>query len=114
MKSETSKLPKGQGYPFKPSTLEAALAEAGVEIDAYLIRGSGDLFYAEFWPPNPNVPYERLYIRTGAMPIADLAQARTKVEISIIPALVDWITRILKQDRQSPIRREKQYLDLRP
>jgi hypothetical protein len=112
MKSETGKLPKGQSYPLKPSALEAALAEAHVDIDRHLIRSPGQLFYAYFWPPNPNVPYERLYVRIGSVPSELAADTRRHVEAVTIPRLVGWIAGILAADRNSPIRREKQYLNL--
>ena len=69
MKSETEKLPKGHSYPLKPLMLEAALASAGIDIDVHLRRSPGDLFDAHFWPPNPNVPKERLYVRAGSVPV---------------------------------------------
>jgi len=112
MKSETAKLPKGQRYPLKPSALEAALAEAHIAIDTHLIRSPGDLFDAFFWPPNDNVPHERLYVRVGSVPSERVTDARRHVECVMIPTLVKWIADILVRDRNSPIRREQQRLDL--
>ena len=114
MKSETAKLPKGQSYPLRPSALEDALAKAGITIDTHLIRSPGVLFYAHFWPPNDNVPHERLYVRAGSVPLAGAAEARRRVEDVVIPTLVGWIADILERDRNSPVRREQQALDLKP
>jgi|LakMenEpi03Aug12_release.lakeMendotaPanAssembly.Ray.scaffolds.fasta_scaffold1621806_1 hypothetical protein len=112
MKSETAKLPKGQGYPLRPSTLEDALERAGVLIDVHLIRKPGALFDAYFWPPNRNVPHERLYIRAGSVPIEQVSAVRREIEAKTLPVLVKWIASILAQDLKSPIRREQQRLDL--
>jgi hypothetical protein len=113
MRSETAKLPKRQGYPLRPSTLEDALKRAGVSIDVHLIRQAGTLFDAHFWPPNPDAPYERLYIRVGSVPVEQVGAIRREFEATTLPMLVKWIASILAQDPKSPIRREKQMLDLR-
>ncbi len=67
MNSATAKLPKGQSYPLRPSVLEAALADAALQIDTHLSRTPGKLFDAHFWPPNENVSHERLYVRAGTV-----------------------------------------------
>jgi hypothetical protein len=113
MRSETAKSPKRQGYPLRPSTLGDALKHAGVSIDVHLIRQPGTIFDAHFWPPNPDVPYERLYIRVGSVPVEQLGAIRREFEAKTIPVLVKWIASILAQDSKSPIRREKQMLYLR-
>lgn len=110
MKSETGKLPKGHSYPLRPSSLEAALEHAGIVIDTHLIRSPGDLFDAHFWPPNDNVPHERLYVRAGSVPVAMAATERARMETVTIPSLVRWLSDILAQDHKSPDRRKKQAL----
>jgi hypothetical protein len=112
MRSETGRLPKGESYVLKPSMLEAALAEAGIAIDTYLVRHAGRLFYANFWPPNDNVPYERLYVRAGSVPRERARAARAAMEREIVPRLVAWIADILSRDAGSPVRREKQEMQL--
>jgi hypothetical protein len=113
MKSETAKLPKSQGYPLRPSTLQDALGRAGISIDVHLSRRPGALFDAHFWPPSPNVPYERLYVRVGSVPVEQVEAVRREFEAKTLPVLVEWIAGILAQDLKSPARREKQVLDLR-
>jgi hypothetical protein len=112
VRSETAKLPKGHSYPLKPAVLDAALARAGISIDLHLVRSPGDLFNAYFWPPNHNVPHERLYVRAGSVPTERAADARQRMETVVIPSLVGWIAEILAQDRNSPVRREQQVIDL--
>ena len=114
MKSETAKLPKGHSYPLKPSVLEKVLQDAEVDIDTHLIRSPGDCFDATFWPPNENVPYERLYIRIGTVSSEQAAIARLRMEEAVLPALVGWIGEILSLDARSPIRREQQSMSIRP
>lgn len=114
MRSETAKLPRGQSYPLKPSALADALAGAGIRIDAHLIRRPGDLFDAHFWPPNDNVPHERLYVRAGSVSAERAARARHQVEEMMLPRLVEWIGGLLSADARSPMRREQQALDLGP
>lgn len=112
MQSATAKLPKGHSYPLKRTALEAALARAGISIDLHLIRSPGKLFDAHFWPPNHDVPHERLYVRAGSVPTERAAEARDRMETVVIPSLVEWIADILAQDRNSPVRREQQVIDL--
>lgn len=114
MKSETSKLPKGQSYPLKPTALEAAFKNANVTIDVHLISKPGDLFDAHFWPPNDWMPHERLYIRAGTVAKEKASAARIRMETNIIPSLVEWIGGILALDSNSPVRREQQRLEIKP
>lgn len=65
---------------------------------------------AHFWPPNNNVPHERLYVRAGTVPCREAADARRLVEQQAIPRLVDWIAGILRLDVKSPIRRKQQVI----
>ena len=114
MKSETAKLPKGHSYPLKPSRLDAALADAGISIDTHLIRSPGKTFSADFWPPNPNVPYERLNVCIGSVLSEQSAEARRQMEDVVLPRLIKWIAGILARDVKSPVRREKQAIALDP
>jgi hypothetical protein len=116
MRSETEPLPKGQSYPLKPSFLAAALDSAGIGIDVHLVRvrRSTGLFNAHFWPPNPDVPHERLYIQLGSVPTATLADITGNAETVLVPRLVKWIGDILSADERSPVRREQQTLHLGP
>lgn len=108
MRSQTGKLPKGESYVLKPSVLSAALAEAGIAIDAHLVRNPGTLFVAHFWPPNENVPYERLYVQAGSVPREQAAAVRRHLEAVAVPQILAWISGIMSRDVNSPVRREKQ------
>jgi hypothetical protein len=69
MHVDKAKLPKGLSYPVKTGMIASALAEAGVTLDCsvnyYNNLQTG--FTAHFWPPNPNVGFERLYLTIGAV-----------------------------------------------
>lgn len=112
MKSETAELSKGQSYPLRPTFLKAELDRALVTIDVSLTRSPGNLFDVFFWPPNPNLPHERFYIRTGSVPSERAAEARQRMETVTVPALLRWMADILAADARSPLRREKQSINL--
>lgn len=110
MRTETQRLRKGTGYPLKPSRLAALLDESEHPIDWTLIRsGSGLLFECFFWPPNPNVPHERFYIRSAAFPNEQVGRARSFLEATVFPEFRSWLSGILTQPYNSTVRREEQY-----
>ena len=112
MHIEKKKLSKGLSYPLRASALEAALSDSAIAADAHLIQGGGNkLFECFFWPPNPNVPHERLYIRTAAVPEASANEARFFVEKSVIPEFAAWLKGILALAPNSTVRREEQYFE---
>lgn len=109
MQIEKAKLPKGMSYALRSSVLERAICEAGIDIATTLRHGPNHiLFDAFFWPPNPNFPFERLYVRAGAVPASHAHEARLFVESSVIPDLISWLQGILALPSNSPIRRERQ------
>lgn len=109
MDSEKEALPKGMSYPLKPSFLAQALDEAGINLDAHLRRSlSAPYFRASFWPPNPNVSYERLYMTLGAVPSEHVHEICQRMESQIVPEMIRWIQGIISLPPNSPIRRETQ------
>ncbi|MBL8483355.1 MAG: hypothetical protein JNJ60_14245 [Rhodocyclaceae bacterium] len=112
MHIEKRKLSKGQSYPLRASVLEAALSTSAIAADTQFVQGGGSkLFECFFWPPNPNVPRERLYIRTTAVPETGTNEARTFIENSVIPEFVAWLQGILALAPNSTVRREEQYFE---
>jgi hypothetical protein len=103
---------RGIAILINTKALKAALASAGIRIDLHLIRSPGDLFDAYFWPPNHNVPHQRLYVRAGSVPTERAAEARHQMEAIVFPSLVEWLADILAQDRNSPVWCEQQMIDL--
>ncbi len=112
MHIEKRKLPKGLSYPLRASVLEAALSASAFVADTQLVQGGGSkLFECFFWPPNSNMPRERLYIRTAAVPEAGADEARKFVENSVIPEFAVWLQAIMALAPNSTIRREEQYFE---
>lgn len=96
------------GYPLKSSVLENALMSAGITLHTHLIQRPGKIFFdAHLWPPNPNIPYERLYIRASAVPTEKGQTARDYLETVVIPDLISWINNLLAQPPNSTQRRER-------
>lgn len=112
MHIEKKRLSKGLSYPLRAAALEAALSGSTIAADTHLIQGNGGKFFeCFFWPPNPNVPHERLYIRTAAVPAASVNEARRFVEKSVIPEFSAWLKGILALAPNSAVRREEQYFE---
>ena len=106
---EKQKLPKGMTYSLKSSFLFGALADAGIGFHVHLLyAGYGWLFDAHFWPSNHRVPYERLYLRAGAIPSSQAKAAREFLENTVIPQFIQWALAIARLPTNSPIRREQQ------
>jgi len=110
MHIENAKLPRGMSYPLKTAFLAETLRTAQIELDTSLVRGtSGALFEAHFWPPNPDVGYERLFLRACAVAAADSSKARAYLETSVVPEFIAWVRAILSAPMNSPARRDQQY-----
>jgi hypothetical protein len=105
-----AKLPKGMSYPLKSSVLAEALSVAGIAVDTQLLFSPNHQFFeAFFWPPNANVPYERLYLRTGTVQGADGHAAREHISKVVIPEFIKWAQSILSLPANSPSRRSEQH-----
>jgi len=103
------KLPRGLSYPLKSGALEKAFSEAGITLDCsvnYIAR-PGDVT-AQFWPPNPNVRFERIYITIYAVASDSVENARARMQGNVLPKLVSFLLEIIVLPPNSPIRREKQ------
>lgn len=102
-------LPKGLSWPLQTSALASALEHAGITIDCSVnyTRSVGPLT-AHFWPPNPNVDYERVYLTVGAVPSAAAQSEREHMSDRVLPSFVSWLKAIIALSPDSPIRREKQ------
>lgn len=110
MDVEKEKLPKGLSYPIQTGMIAVALGGMGIELDCS-VKYYNDIqagFTAHFWPPNPNVPYERLYITVGAVAGEQAAEIRQRMKNSVLPALINWLRGLLALPTNSPVRREKQ------
>ena len=101
---------------MKPSSLDAAIAAAGVKTVATLFQHSGafwrerSLFHASFSPPGQLVDNEEevVWIGCRTVPAEVCGAARAALEHEIIPAFIAWIKGIEGLPMNSPVRREKQ------
>jgi hypothetical protein len=109
MKIEKVKLPKSMSYVLRSSTLENAMQDSELAIVATLVQGpSPILFDAFFWPPQPSAPFERVYVRAGAVEASQAKEVRSFVEGSVVPEFISWLHGILQLPINSTRRREKQ------
>ena len=105
----TERLPKGMGFALKPSVLSDFLMSENIALQWSLHRNrTGTFFECFFWPPNPNVSYERLYFRASALPAAAVSEARAYLEAEVMAALQIWLRDLLSEPLHSTRRREKQ------
>jgi hypothetical protein len=110
MQIERAKLPKALSYPAKSTVLADALSQAGIPFDAHLILAPSKIFFdAHFWPPNANVPRERIYIRVGAVPRSEAHAARTFMAEVAIPEFVGWLKELAAFPVASPKRHAEHY-----
>jgi len=112
--SQKAPLPKSRRFVLRSTSLEQALREAGIQLETSLRFVSSDVYFlAYFWPPNPEVPHERLYIQAGSVPSAEAFASREHIERSVLPRFALWVNRLLSLPLNSPIRREKQIFNAR-
>lgn len=110
MNVSKDKIPKTMSYPLKTSVLEAAFVAAGITIDTSLNYVTSKRFFdCEFWPPNQNVPHERLYISICAVRNERAREARDFMEKQVIPALIAWVRSLQDLPANSPVRRQQQH-----
>lgn len=110
MNVHKDKLPKGLSYPIQTGALADALEEADVTLDCTVNyhNNLGTGFTAWFWPPNPNVEYERLYLTIGAVRAEEASELRQRMSEAVLPEFISWIRGLLALPANSPVRREQQ------
>ncbi|EMM78031.1 hypothetical protein [Leptospira santarosai] len=109
LKIQKDKIPKGFSYLFKTSDLIAAYDSAKIEIETILTYSPGNEYLrVDFWPPNPNINHERLYIVVGIVPSQFAHLVRESMKSKILPELIKWVTGLLSLPTNSPRRRQAQ------
>ena len=89
--------------------MELALRAGTIALDVTLVRGNARTFFsAEFWPPTPAAPEERLYIVSGDVPSQTAAAARAAIATQVLPAFVAWAQALLTLPANAPERQNKQ------
>lgn len=99
------KLPKAYSYVLRSKQLNDLLISNGITIYTDLIywmpQKIGSIFEVHYWLPNNNVPYTRLYVRAGALPISDIKTAQIKMSDEVLPKFSSWLEEIRKHYAQS-------------
>ncbi len=92
------KLPRGYSYVLKSSELDRFLSENDIKLHTtlnyYWYKEQGHVLDAYYWFPNENVPYERLYIRSGTVRQNDAPKARAEMSQTVLPRFIKWIQSI--------------------
>ena len=112
MKSRTEKLPKGRSYPLKPSLLESAVADGGLELPVELTRWDykrNQTLEATFQPEASKWFEVGFRVTCGAAPSDRMAKIRAALESDGVPKFIRWAKEIGALDVKSPRRRERQY-----
>ena len=111
MESRKEKLPKGRSYPLRPSSLERAIGDAGVELPVKLTRWDyrrKGTFEAVFYPEGSFPEELCFWVSCGAVPSERVADIRGPLETHCIPKFIRWAKEIEALDPKSPRRREPQ------
>ena len=102
---EKDKIPKQYSFVLKTKQLEDLIItnDISIHIDLRYVywQSIGSIFEAEFRLPNNNIPYNRLYIRAGALPNEYVFAARKEMEEIILPEFKIWITNIINLPNNS-------------
>ncbi|GMT49606.1 MAG: hypothetical protein IEMM0008_1145 [bacterium] len=110
MNISKDKIPKGMSYPLKTSMLEKVLTESNISIHVdllYVLRSH--FFEAFYWFPNENIPYDRLYIRIGAVESRFRKKAQEKMEKEVLPQFIEWANPFMVLPVSSPIQLKRPY-----
>jgi hypothetical protein len=93
-------------YVLKTKQLEDTLINDNIDIHVDLYywfpQIIGTILEGHFWLPNANVPYNRLYIRAGALLKEDVSLAREKMTEIVLPQFGKWVKTILSLPDNSP------------
>ena len=109
------KIPSQYSYVLKTGLLEKLLADYSISIHIDLnycyFKNMSCIFEAYYWLPNDNVPYDRLYIRAGALPKENTLLAREKLEKIVLPKFAVWTKNILALPYNSSLLKHNLHFD---
>ena len=112
---EKPRLPAGRTYALKTSYLVRALSEASISFDVQLQyrtpKAGGSILQAFYWPANPNVPSDRVFVRAGSIAVADCQRAVEVLVERALPAFIDWLKAVQALPARSPLRLEELSFD---
>ncbi|GGO41418.1 hypothetical protein GCM10008949_52200 [Deinococcus humi] len=66
-------------------------------VRTHLIHGGNIFFSCEIWLARKDIPFDRLYVRAGAVPKIIAHDARIYVQDTVLPELISWVEQQLTQ-----------------
>ncbi|MDR0853551.1 MAG: hypothetical protein LBN34_04225 [Clostridiales Family XIII bacterium] len=100
------KISKDYAYVLQSSKLDELLKNKNFIIHTDLhyqtSQELGNIFEVFFWFPNKNCPYNRLYVRAGALLKNEVKSARFELYNSVFPMFEVWLRNILELPDNSP------------
>lgn len=106
---------KGLCYVLKVSQHAKALSDAGIDCHVDLVywtpQSGGSILDGQYWLPNENVTYPRIYVRAGAVPSALRMSAMDALRVSALPQFVRWLQEIIALPDNSPALRGTLYFN---
>jgi hypothetical protein len=100
------RLSKDLSYALKTSELARALDDANIDIHVDLVYWKpqvlGSMLEAQYWLPNENVSYPRVYVRAGCIPAMQRAVASESLSNTALPRFIDWLRSILSLPPNTP------------
>lgn len=112
MDSRKDKLPDGRSYPLRPSLLEAAIAEARLQLPVKLTRWDykrKQTLEATFSPEPGLATDVGFWVVCGAVPSDQVAVIRECLENEGIPQFIQWAREMEELDERSPRRSKPQH-----
>ena len=112
---EKPRLPAGRVYVLKSSQLLEALTDASIAFDIQLQfwtpQSGGSILEAFYWPPNRNVPYDRVFVRAGSVLMRDRQRAAQVLVEHALPRFVKWLKAVQALPEGSPLHSESLTFD---
>lgn len=100
------KLPKEWSYVLQAATLQGALDEARfegqVDLEYSEELDSSRILHAIYRMPDESTPHARLQVSTGMVPSGERRTALYKLEMTLLPVFVDWLSRLRALPKESP------------
>lgn len=110
------KLSRGRSYVLKTSQLAKVLSDARIDCHVDLVywlpQCGRSILEAQYWLPNENVPYSRVYVRAGVVPTALRSAARDSLTKLALPQFVEWLREILALPDESPVLQMTPYFNV--
>ncbi|MCC2603002.1 hypothetical protein [Sphingopyxis yananensis] len=103
---------KGRSYPLKPSELESAILESGLQLPVEFTRWDkfDPVLEANYYPDGSRSGRsgEFIWVYCKAVESASAKAVNARLLSEALPSFLKWAKHIEGLDARSPVRREKQ------